>query len=168
MDGRNWKVMKWDKNRWKGEQNEERTNENCLENSRPFTYNNWSFGEQLHLYPSYYHDLPSKSLSFLFNQFAPYFHDISITKYFSWKFKFTFNINLPFYLSKPSNFYCHIIVRKFTGVTENGGGRGFSRREKDKERGREKGREKEEGREKRKEKEDLTCSDFRVSKNLNL
>ena len=43
--------------------------------------------------------------NFLFNEFDPYSHDISITKYFSWKFKFTLNINLPFYPLKPSNFY---------------------------------------------------------------
>ena len=69
--------MKKDDNRWRGNQNKESL-PLSLENSRPFTYNNWSFGEQLHLCPSYYTDLPSKSLSFLFNQFDPYFHNIPL------------------------------------------------------------------------------------------
>ena len=72
---------------------------------------------KLHFYPSSFSNFPIKSLNFQFNQFNPYLPNISLTKYFTWKSKFTLNINLLFYLSKPSNFYCRTIVRKFTDIT---------------------------------------------------
>ena len=74
---------------------------------------------KLHRSPPFFKVIPLKSLNSQFNQFNPCSHDISITQYFTWKFKFTLNINLLLYPSKPLNFYCRKIVRNFTGVTDN-------------------------------------------------
>ena len=101
-----WKKLK----KWRGiiiggEKNKEE--ESLRELSRKFKLTlhiKSSFGEKLHLCPSYYKNLSNKSLNLLFNQLNPFPQDISITKYFSWKLKFTLDTKLPFYPSKPSNF----------------------------------------------------------------
>ena len=50
----------------------------------------------LHFSPSFSQSLLIKSLDFQFNQFSPCLHNIYITKYFTWKSKFTININYQF------------------------------------------------------------------------
>ena len=65
---------------------------------------------KLHFYPSSFSNFQIKSLNFQFNHFNPFPYDISITKYFTWKFKFTLDTKLPFYPFKPSN---SIIVQSF-------------------------------------------------------
>ena len=60
-----------------------------LENSRPIHIKQLIFCKQLHLCPSHYHDLPSKSLNFLFNQFDPYFYNIPFHSLI-YKFRFLF------------------------------------------------------------------------------
>ena len=72
-----WKKWKKDDDWWRGEQSmKKKSSRDTLENSRPkYTYK-FLFCEQLPLCPSCCHNLPSKSLRFLLNQFDPYFHNI--------------------------------------------------------------------------------------------
>ena len=112
-----WKKLKSDEERWwsmdRRTKMKKETNGNSLESFKTIYIYQVIFGEQLPLCPSHYHDLPNKSFNYQFNQFNPCSHDISITKYFSWKFKFTLDTKLPFYPSKPSN---SIVVQSFENL----------------------------------------------------
>ena len=82
------------------------TNGNSLESFKTIYIYQVIFGEQLPLCPSHYHDLPNKSLNFLFKQFDPYFHNIPFHSLI-YKFKF-----YP---------YCEItVVRSLEVVLEGG------------------------------------------------
>ena len=107
-DGGSWSMKRGSKN------------EEIWEFSREFktyTYLILFLLGKLHFYPSNFSNFQIKSLNFQFNQFSPYLPNISLTTYSTWKFKFTLNINLPFYLSKSSNFYYRTMVQKFTDIT---------------------------------------------------
>ena len=86
-----WKKLKSSEDRWwpvdKRTKMKKETNWNFLESFKTNYIYQVIFGEQLPLYPSHYHDLPNKSLNFLFKQFDPYFHNIPFHSLI-YKFKF--------------------------------------------------------------------------------